>query len=394
MKNVKHEFEQEIQIKEEKMNDLREKYKVELKNIKQNIIKCNNYKSKKEYIIYLFSLFFSLYTSSFPLCNEKSGEEKILNKGERQQIKIDENKNGSFKDKKLLRKKSKYEFKKANNKRKIFKYNVIIIRYIVINYFNLIFLNNNKFLIESKVSKITLKIKGTGSKYIFGKYFEKYYYPDKIYINGKQNFTITNEYYFDKDDNYVILEWNDVIKNCKYMFYFCSNITEIIFNNFDTSEVTLMNEMFSGCSKLISLDLSNFKTSKVTSMRNMFSRCSQISSLDLFNFDTSKVENMWEMFSGCSKLISLILRNFNISKVTNILSMFYDCSSLSSLDLSYFDTSKVTDMTNMFYGCSQLTYLNLKNFIENNSLYLSSNFDGVPDNIVICINEKCKKNIN
>jgi len=44
-------------------------------------------------------------------------------------------------------------------------------------------------------------------------------------------------------------------------------------------------------------------------------------------------------------------------------------------------------MNSMFKGCSKLTYLNLKNFIENNSLTVTDIFSGVPDNIVICLNE-------
>lgn len=41
-------------------------------------------------------------------------------------------------------------------------------------------------------------------------------------------------------------------------------------NNFDTSEVTKMNNMFSGCHRLASLDLSNFNTSNVMDSRYMF----------------------------------------------------------------------------------------------------------------------------
>ena len=63
MKNVKHEFEQEIQIKEKEMINLTEQNKLELKNIKQNINNRTNYKSKKEiFFSYLYSLFFSLCT--------------------------------------------------------------------------------------------------------------------------------------------------------------------------------------------------------------------------------------------------------------------------------------------------------------------------------------------
>lgn len=42
----------------------------------------------------------------------------------------------------------------------------------------------------------------------------------------------------------------------------------------------------------LSLDLSNFDTSNVTNMNNMFICCKYLTSLDLSNFDTSNVINM------------------------------------------------------------------------------------------------------
>ena len=71
--------------------------------------------------------------------------------------------------------------------------------------------------------------------------------------------------------------------------------------------------------------------------------------------------------------------------------MFYGCSSLTSLDLSNFDTSIVTDMTNIFNSCINLEYINLSNFNENFLDTYDSMFSGVPENIVICINENITK---
>ena len=171
------------------------------------------------------------------------------------------------------------------------------------------------------------------------------------------------------------------------MFSYCSQLSLLNLSNFNTSKVTDMGSMFSGCSQLSLLYLSNFDTSNVTYMGSMFSGCSKLSSINLFNFDTTKVTNMNFMFRHCSSLSSLNLFNFDTSKVSKMGYMFQGCSQLSSLNLSNFDTSKVIDMDYMFSGCSQLAYLNLKNFIENNSLHYSGIFNGVPDNIVICLNE-------
>ncbi|MDY5586311.1 MAG: InlB B-repeat-containing protein, partial [Eubacteriales bacterium] len=55
-----------------------------------------------------------------------------------------------------------------------------------------------------------------------------------------------------------------------------TNLTSISFGNFNTSNVTNMQEMFYYCSSLTSLDLSNFDTSNVTDMELMFCGCSSL----------------------------------------------------------------------------------------------------------------------
>ena len=148
----------------------------------------------------------------------------------------------------------------------------------------------------------------------------------------------------------------------KYMFLNCSSLTSLDVSKFDTSQVTNMQGIFWNCSGLTSLDVSKFDTSKVTYMDSMFLNCSSLTSLDVSKFDTSKVTNMSSMFSSCSSLTSLDVSKFDTSKVTNMRSMFNGCKSLTSLDVSKFDTSKVTNMNSMFVSCSSLTSLDLSKF--------------------------------
>ncbi len=56
------------------------------------------------------------------------------------------------------------------------------------------------------------------------------------------------------------------ITNTSYMFYGCSNLTNLDVSSFDTSNVTYMGGMFCACDKLIKLDINNFDTSKATSI--------------------------------------------------------------------------------------------------------------------------------
>ena len=146
--------------------------------------------------------------------------------------------------------------------------------------------------------------------------------------------------------------------------------------------------MFYDCISLISLDLSNFDTSLVTNMKELFYNCIKLTSLNLENFDTHLVNDMENMFYGCSSLLSLSLANFETSNANNMKSMFFGCSKLTSLDLSNFDTKKVVNMELMFYGCSNLGYINFKTFNDESLESFKNIIFGVPDNLIICMNNK------
>ena len=139
-------------------------------------------------------------------------------------------------------------------------------------------------------------------------------------------------------------------------------LTNIVFDNFDTSNVTDMGAMFQGCSSLTSINVSSFNTSNVIYMSRMFNNCSNLTHLELGNFDTSNVTIFYYMFRQCSKLASVDLSSFDTSKVANMASMFYKCYAIESLDMTHFNTSNVTTMSDMFYGCSKLTLLDLSSW--------------------------------
>lgn len=107
------------------------------------------------------------------------------------------------------------------------------------------------------------------------------------------------------------------------MFNGCTNLTTI--NNieqWDTSNVTTMNDMFYGCYNLFSLDLSSFNTSNVITMGFMFKGCSNLETLNISNFDMSKVENTDLMFASCFYLQQLRLDNCSAETVEKIIN---DC---------------------------------------------------------------------
>lgn len=166
---------------------------------------------------------------------------------------------------------------------------------------------------------------------------------------------------------------------------------ELLFADFDTSNVTSMNSMFSYCSKLTSLNLSNFDTSKVTNMNYMFQDCSSLNKLDLSNFNISNVTGMNQMFYYCSKLTSLDLSNFDTSKVTTTDSMFCGCSNLTSLDLSNFVNEKTVSINQMFYNCKGLMNLNMPKFDFTNTRNHTSAFQNVPADCYILVKDATQK---
>ncbi|MDR3190580.1 MAG: BspA family leucine-rich repeat surface protein [Lactobacillaceae bacterium] len=130
--------------------------------------------------------------------------------------------------------------------------------------------------------------------------------------------------------------------------------------NFDTSNVTTMSYMFYYCTNLTEVDVSGFNTSKVTNMSVMFMYCNSLTKLDVSRFDTSKVTDMYGMFFGCNSLTQLDVSGFNTSQVTDMSVMFMGCNSITELDARGFDTSKVTgDMYGMFSGTTAMWKLTL-----------------------------------
>ena len=136
------------------------------------------------------------------------------------------------------------------------------------------------------------------------------------------------------------------------MFSGMSHLTTLDLSNFDTSQVTNMNNMFSGMSNLTTLDLSNFDTSKVTNMERMFNNMTNLTTLNLSNFDTSKVTDMHDMFSlenediPKDKLERIYVNNdFNTANLTASYRMFKNRKKLRGGNGSYLANPSTADKT-------------------------------------------------
>ena len=157
--------------------------------------------------------------------------------------------------------------------------------------------------------------------------------PDEIYINDKIKGISLNNITVDNIENEIKLVWFNKFNTCYSMFENISNITEIDFSQFDSSDVIDMQYMFYNCTSLQLLNLSNLNTSNVISMSYMFAYCISLTSLNVSSFDTSKVQSMKAMFSACHSLESLDISNFNTESNQNFISTFSSCYKLKNINL-------------------------------------------------------------
>jgi surface protein len=145
-----------------------------------------------------------------------------------------------------------------------------------------------------------------------------------------------------------------------YIFSYCSSLQSINTSNWDTRNVTNMQDAFSS-SGISSLDVSNWITNNVIDMSYMFAYCVNLQSLDgINNWDTNLVNNMSSMFDSCFMLQSLDISNWNVSNVNNMSYMFSG-TSLWTLDLSGWYTYSLGDVSCMFMNCNSAT-IDIRNF--------------------------------
>ncbi len=159
-----------------------------------------------------------------------------------------------------------------------------------------------------------------------------------------------------------------------YMFAFFKAITEIEFNNFNTSKVKNMSNLFNNCIAIQTLDVSSFNTENVTSMNCMFGSCFALSKLDFDILNTSNVQDMRYMFYNCRSLINVATNSFNTLNVQYMDYMFAYCVKLNSVDLSSFNTSNVDSFAYMFYQCYELTTLDISKFDTSNATKMNAMF--------------------
>lgn len=162
------------------------------------------------------------------------------------------------------------------------------------------------------------------------------------------------------------------------MFNGCRNLKEIVgLNNLQpSSRETTFKQFFKDCYRLQSeMDLREWNTSNITTMEQMFEYCEKIPKVDISTWDTSKVTTMYGMFSSCHSVTEYKLPdNFGASS-TNFSGIFQLNKSLKNLDfISKLNTSNAKYFSYAFYGCESLEYADISTLDFSNVTSLDNLF--------------------
>ncbi len=163
----------------------------------------------------------------------------------------------------------------------------------------------------------------------------------------------------DDDDENIINWWTEastIHLNHQYsndMFNGLSRLKNIDLSGIDFSTAPTLAYFFSGTA-ITSIDLSSWDTSSNRSLSGMFSQCGSLTSVTFGNnFNTENVTNMNNLFDGASSLTSVDLSMFDTRKVTGMQMMFRS-TTMETLDLSSFETPALRNIKMMFAMNSNL----------------------------------------
>lgn len=132
-------------------------------------------------------------------------------------------------------------------------------------------------------------------------------------------------------------------------------------NKFDMSNVNTIASMFTGCEKMEIIDTTGWNTKNINSMINTFSDCRNLTNIiGIEDWDVSNVSLMNAMFQQTYNLEELNLSKWNINNVTSMKFVFAWCGA-KSINISNFNLKKTSNMYNMLYSTKRLENLYMNN---------------------------------
>ena len=151
------------------------------------------------------------------------------------------------------------------------------------------------------------------------------------------------------------------LTDISYMFSECKQLLSADLTGWNTSRVTDMSGLFNEDIALAEIQgLDGFATQSVKDMSWMFCRCTNLANVPFSDWATSEVTDMTYMFAD-SGIVSAPFAEWNTGGVTAMEGMFSGCNKLSNIDASGWNTSLAAaaenGMPDMFYGTSALKTL-------------------------------------
>ena len=113
----------------------------------------------------------------------------------------------------------------------------------------------------------------------------------KLYIQtfyGKKNINFEKTYKFTNiEENTIIIQFHGFIKNISSLFEGCSKLSEVYFNEFESTEIEEIKYLFKDCESLKKIDLTNFDISNVKKIEGIF-RNSLIKKNNVIGYENNK----------------------------------------------------------------------------------------------------------
>lgn len=177
------------------------------------------------------------------------------------------------------------------------------------------------------------------------------------------------------------------------VFNRCYALEELDLSSWNTDKVTIMRDMFNSMRALKDLKLFklNHADNRNLLLEGMFQSAWSLDNLDFTEWDTSDVTSMQEMFADMRGLTSLDISMFVSPKVTSFMYFISSCPALTWVDASNLTSDKATDIRYMFRGNSALRYLDIRSFDFTKPTNASNVFTDIPADCEIIVMDETQK---
>lgn len=139
------------------------------------------------------------------------------------------------------------------------------------------------------------------------------------------------------------------------IFMNCSSLTTLKVADWNLTSVYYLQQAFCNCSSLKNLDLSTWRPTAATYTAKIFMGCTALENLNLTGWTLPKAKTAEYMFSDCSSLVTVDTLDFGLGEAVSCMGMFKGCSKLIDPPVQNWDTSNVTNMSFMFDKCYAIT---------------------------------------